>query len=248
MTPAVVSESIDRRVLGGLVFVDAITGASVVDPLQVTSAQLRVRANRSGVYAIFDAPGFTTLTAQFNPVPATWPAAQSFEVSVQDPSLHYLPRRAQIQAPQSLAAAFNPQPVMLYPATSAVIEPNWAVIRASVTGTGGSGLPWAVVQALRADNSVAATGVTDSRGEALLAVAGLGVQVSSDSSGSVTEMTVPVTVQAWFDPGVLNEPSGWISNPDDILANLSNSALKTGQMTGDIGARQVLFASITISI
>lgn len=99
------SESTDRRVLGGFVFRDAITGTSVVDPLAVTSTSLQVRANRSGVYAIFDAPGFHDLTSQFNPAASAWPAAQSFEVTVKDPRLRYLPRRAQVQAPQSLISA-----------------------------------------------------------------------------------------------------------------------------------------------
>ncbi len=237
----------DRRVLGGFVFVDAITSASIGDPLAVTSTNLRLRANRSGVYAIFDAPGFSGLTAQFNPTAAGWPAAQSFEVTVQDPSLRYLARRAQVQAPQSLAGVFNPQQISLYASPSAVLAPNWAVVRASVTGSAGRGLPWAVLQVIRSDNSVAATGMADARGEALLAVTGLGVQVSATASGSVTERTIPVTVQAWFEPSVLKQPSGWVPNPDDILGNLSNASLKTGKQAGTLGAGQTLLAAIMIS-
>jgi hypothetical protein len=242
------TESVDRRVLGGIVFVDAMTSTSIVDPLSVTGTSLKLRVNRSGVYAIFDAPGFTSLTSQFNPATPAWPAAQSFELTVRDTSGRYLARRAQVQAPQSLSAVSTPQPVLLYPGPSAPTAPNWALVRASVTDTGGSGLPWAVIRVIRADNSIAATGVTDARGEALLAVMGLGVQVSTTTTGSVTEITIPVTVQAWFDPGVRQQPPGWIPDPDDILGNLSNTLLKTGRGTGALGAGQVLLMPITIAV
>jgi hypothetical protein len=241
------SESIDRRVLGGINFVDAITNASIVDLLTVTSTTLRLRANRSGAYAIFDAPGFSSLTSQFNPAATGWPAAQTFEVTVKDPNLRYLARRAQVQTPQSLAGVFNLQQVQLYASPSALLAPNWAVVRASVTGSNGSGLPWSVVRVVRSDNSIAATGTTDARGEALLAVTGMGVQVSANASGAVTEITIPVIVQAWFDPTVLQQPAGWIPNPDDILSNLSSASLKTGTQTGQLGPGQTLFAAIKIS-
>jgi len=241
------SESRDHRVLGGFIFIDAITGASIVDRLAVTGTNLRLRASNNGVYAIFDAPGFSDLTTQFNPTAAGWPTAQSFEITVQDPSRRYLARRAQVQAPRSLDGVFTTQPISLYASPSAVLAPNWAVVRASVKGSAGIGLPWAVLQVIRSDNSVAATGITDARGEALLAVTGLGVQISATASGSVTERTIPVTVQAWFDPSVLQQPSGWIPNPDSILGNLSNVALRTEKQNGALGAGQTLFAAIVIS-
>jgi len=93
--------------------------------------------------------------------------------------------------------------------------------------------------------------VTDARGEALLAVPGLGAQISDSGSGPVTVGTTAVTVQAWFDPSVLKQPAGWIPNPDDILnipGGLAASALPTGKTTGSISATQVFFAGITISV
>jgi len=242
-----IDESVDRRVLGGITFTDAITNTAVLSALSIRSSLLQLQPNRSGVYVVFDGPAFHGLTLEFNPAPASWPPPQSFEVTVQDPSLNYLGRRVQIQAPQPLTST-APQTVALYPAAAARTEPNWAVIRASVTGTSGAGLPWAVVQAIKSDNTVAATGVTDARGEALLAVPGLGIQVSADGSGSVTEVTIPVTVQAWFDPTVQAQPAGWVPNPDDILGNLSNPQLKTGKTTGALGPQQTLFAKITIAV
>jgi hypothetical protein len=241
-------ESVDRRVLGGFVFVDGITSESVERPLTVNSGALVVRGNRSGVYAIFDGPGFRALTNQFTPV-LPWPPPQNFEITVTDPTRRYLARRAQIQAPQVLTGAAAPQQVRLYPSAGSTVEVNWAVVRASVRSGAGAALPFSVVRVLLAsDSSVMATGVADERGEALLAVRGMGLQVSSSATDPVTDQTTPVTIQAWFDPSVLTRPLGWIPNPDDILENLANPALKTGTQAEALGARQTIFASITISV
>jgi hypothetical protein len=242
------SESVDRRVLGGFVFVDSITGASIDDPLSVVSPALQLLANRSGIYAILGAPGFAAQTGMFDPQPAQWLSPQSFEVTVQDPSLRYLARRGAIQAPQALATLATPTRIPLYASPAAVLAPNWAVVRASVTATAGDGLPWAMLQIVKSDGTVAATGMTDAHGEALLAVMGLGVQVSAAASGAVTEITIPVTVKAWFDPSVRQQPAGWIANPDDILGNLSNPVLAQGSFSGALGAGQVLVAPITIAV
>jgi hypothetical protein len=246
MTPGVL-ETVDRRVLGGFMFVDASTGQPIDAPVTVASSQMKVRANHSGIYAIFDAPGFRALTTQFIPT-TPWPALQNFEISVSDASLRYLPRRAQVQAPRVLTGVAAPQPVPLFPGPGSTVEPNWAVVRVSVRSNANASLPFSVVRVIQAPNTVMATGMADQRGEALLAVVGLGLQVSSTDTDPVTETTTAVTIQAWFDPSVLDRPKGWIPNPDDILDNLANPALKTGSMTGAIGARHTLIAGITISV
>ena len=66
-------ELVDRRVLGGFVCVDAITGSPVVPAIPVTTPQWTVKPNRSGIYVIFNGPGFDLLTGQFIPT-GTWPA------------------------------------------------------------------------------------------------------------------------------------------------------------------------------
>ena len=241
-------ESVDRRVLGGFSFVDAITSIVITVPLTVTSQQLQVKRNYSGVYAIFDGPGFHGHTGEFIPA-GDWGPVQLFEIAVRDPSLRYLPRRAQVQAPQKLVAGtFAIQQVLLYPTPSSPVELNWAVVRAVVVSTSGTPLPWSAVEVLLIDKSVAAKGVADERGQALLAVPGMGIQVTSHATDPVTEATTAVTVQAWFDPGVLKQPAGWAPNPDDILGNLTNPALKTNTQNGALGARETLFATITISV
>ena len=152
MSSAMFLEQSDRRVLGGFVLSDAITHASVLTPLNVTSKQLKIKVNRSGVYAIFDAPTFSAPTGQFLSATASWPVGQS-EVTVQDPSLRYLPRRAQVQAPQTPAVGnpqvtfAGPQSIALYPSPSAGVELNWAAVRATVLGSAGNGLAMAMGEA-----------------------------------------------------------------------------------------------------
>ena len=258
------NESVDRRILGAFVCVDAITGASVVNPMTVTSPQWRVKPNRSGIYVIFDGPGFRPLTTQFLP-DASWPQAPtSFEVTLQDPSRRYLPRRAMVKAPlkvpaiassatasatnpaavaalQDSTSVFDPQEVPLYPAPSAPVGPGWAVIHVSVTGASGAGLPWAVLQFTRGDTSAVTTCQADASGEALLAVPGIpisAVQTSATTTGGpVTSTTIAVTVTAYFDPAIPT-PAGWI--PDTDAFNISASTVKSSSQSVQLGAGQEL--------
>lgn len=269
------SQSIDRRVLGAFRCVDAITRRSVSDGLSVTSTQLTLHPNRSAIFVIFNAPGMDALTSEFDP--PTWPTPSTFEVSIQDANRRYLPRRAKVQAPRKLPAKpfdpatvlndpdviFNPQSVDLFPTPAATLSPNWAVIHISVVNgdTPPKGLPWAVVRVTRSDNNaLLAQTVTDRRGEGLLAIPGLGPEVSGSDSGAVTQATVAVTVTAWFDtstpvplfdPSVPDRaPSGWFPNPDDIFSNLASDSLKKGTLTPptQIGPGQTLNRSLAISV
>jgi hypothetical protein len=267
-------ESVDLRILGAFVCVDAITAGTVVNPVSATAPQWSLKPNRSGIYVIFNGPGFDLLTTQFLPS-GTWPAPISFEVTLQDPNRRYLPRRANVKAPLSVPAigpapagsttnpasvaalqdpttVFVPQPVSLYPAPSAPTGPNWAVIHASVTRAGTTpvqGLPWAVLQVMRnSDNTVLATGQADANGEALLAVVGLTVETNTSGTGPVTLSTVAVTVKAFFDPSILNQPSGWIPNPDDILNSLSNPALLSSSQSISIASGQETQMSFALTV
>ncbi|MGA3345122.1 MAG: hypothetical protein ABSC76_09670 [Terracidiphilus sp.] len=257
-------ENVDRRVLGAFVCVDAITGNSVVPAIPVTAPQWTVTPNRSGIYVIFNGPSFDSLTDQFIPS-GTWPAPVSFEVSLQDPSLRYLPRRANVQAPLAIPAyppvptaptpptgVFAPQQVSVYPSPAGVIGPNWASIHASVTLQGTTppqGLPWAVLQVIQnSDNSVLATGQTDANGEALLAVVGLTVQANTGGTGPVTVSTVAATIKAYFDPSVLTQPAGWIPNPDDILTDLTNPAFKSSSQAVELSSGLEIALSFAITV
>ena len=255
------SATVDRRILGAFVCVDAITGVSVVPAVPVSAPLWTIKPNRSGTYVIFDGPGFDALTDEFDPS-GTWPAPTSFEVALQDPTTRYLPRRANVQAPLAIptippvlttpTGVFAPQQVTLYLSPAAAFGPNWAVIHASVTQSGSSplqGLPWAVLQVVRtSDNTVIATGQTSTNGEALLAVIGLTVQANSSGGGPVTVSTVAANITAYFDPGNLKQPTGWIPNPDDVLSNLTNPALVSSSQSVQLSAGQELSMSFSLTV
>ncbi|MGD0096980.1 MAG: hypothetical protein ABSB60_10825 [Terracidiphilus sp.] len=254
-------ENVDRRILGAFVCVDAITGSSVVPAIPVTTTQWTVKPNRNGVYVVFDGPGFDQQTGEFIPS-GTWPSPATFEVSLQDPSLRYLPRRANVKAPQPVPAyppvpsppteVFAPLQITVYPSPAGAIGPNWAAIHASVTVAGSSppqGLPWAVLQIVQnSNNTVLATGLTGLNGEALLAVVGLTVQANTGGGGPVTISTVAATINAYFDPSVLTQPAGWIPNPDDILTTLPNPAFKSASQTVELSSGQEVAMSFAISL
>lgn len=253
------TESVDRRILGAFVCIDAITGSSVVPAIPVVpDPQWTVASNHSGIYVIFDGPGLDLLTDQFLPS-GPWPAPVSFEVTLQDPNLRYLPRRATVQAPlavptspATLSGVFVPQQVSVYPSAAAAVGPNWAVIRASVTLSGTTppqGLPWAYLQVVQNSNkTVLATGVSDTNGEALLAVIGLTVQPNTSGTGPVTTSVTPATVTAYFDPAILKQPTGWIPDPDDISLNLSNPALKSSSQPVQLSSGKEFPMSFQITV
>ena len=261
-------ENCDRHALAGFRCVDAITSRSIVDPIQVMGSPLVLRRNSIGVFAVMDAPGVSRKATQsLTPPASTWPAPVSYEIRLEDPSQNYLPRRATLVAPQPLppdvapgatptpAAPASPpllttpQQIVLYPGPAAALAPNWAVVRVSVlsTDTPPVGLPWAVIQVTGIPGTTPA-GVTNRLGDALLAIPGLGLKLSSASTGSVTETLTPATVTVWFDPSVLKQPPDWVSNPDDILLNLSNTQWKTASKPVQLGPGQTAFVNFSISM
>ena len=254
-------ENVDRRILGAFVCVDAITGNSVVPAIPVTAPQWTVKPNRNGVYVIFDGPGFDKQTGQFIPT-GDWSHQAPIEVSFEDPSLRYLPRRASFNAPLPVpvyppvpnppTGVFAPHKIAVYPSAAGVVGPNWATIHASVTQQGTTppkGLPWAVIQVIQNSNhAILANGQTGPNGEALLAVVGLTVQANTGGGGPVTISTVAATVTAYFDPSVLGQPAGWIPNPDDILNNLSNHALKSSSQPVELTSGQEMAMSFAITL
>ena len=72
------TEYVGRRALGGVQCVDSVTKASILDPLMVTSDQLTMRPNRSGVFVVWDGPGLHQATT-FVP-PTSWPPPADYEM------------------------------------------------------------------------------------------------------------------------------------------------------------------------
>jgi hypothetical protein len=100
----------------------------------------------------------------------------------------------------------------------------------------------------QSDSTVLATGQTDTNGEALLAVIGLTVEPNTSGTGPVTLSTVSAIVTAFFDPTILSRPPYWIPNPDDILSNLLNPALKSSSQSVLLRSGQELSMSFAIAV
>ena len=247
-------ENLDRRVLGAFRWIDAISRKPVRDKLPVRSASLKLLAKDSGIYVVLDAPGMSALTTQFD-VTSPWPAPAAFEVQVDDASRQYLPRRAQVAFPRALAplsepgSVLAPQRIDLYPGPAAPTAPNWAVLRLSVRDGSKNGLPWAVTRVLRtSDNAVLATGMTDRRGEGLLAIPGLGVRANANGGGAVMESSVAVTVQAVFDPSVLNQNADWVPDPDLLLQAPDSPAFRRASAAAQVAGGAMLPITLTIAL
>jgi hypothetical protein len=197
-------ERVESRVLGALRFVDAVTGIAISSPFTVAAPGVRLLRNRSGLYVIHKAPGFEAYLASFAMPPAT-PAVGSvgIELTVGDPSGRYLPRAATLAlprdpSPSATASLFQPVDIPLFPAPSARIAFNWAVLRVTVTAANGDRLGGALLRVLR-NGGVLARGLSDWRGEALVPVAGVPVTTFGDSSGAVVISVIEVALQGVFD-------------------------------------------------
>jgi len=244
-------DSVDRRVLGAVRFLDATTQLAIRHGLRVRAADASLLVNRSGLWVIWKAKGLEGHSTVFEAPPAA-PALASVSVDliVDDSEARYLARRATVKLPRDPALAtatqvnslFRPQDVRMYPAPNAATSPGWALVRAHVArASGGAPLAGALVRVLRpADQQVLARGMSDSRGEALVAVPGIPVTSFSSGDGPPIATEIDVTVQAIFDPAAGADP-----DPDAIE---SASGLPATSSAQKLAARQQLAVSLTIAV
>lgn len=244
-------ELVERRVLGAVRFVDAATGSRVIDPLSVRAEGARFVRNRSNHYVIFDAPGLEEHTDSFESPPNTPPLSSVVvTLEVADPGGRYLTRRSIIRlprdpdptrtgAPDSLFKAIE---VTLFPSPSAGTRPGWAVVRGTVVEVGtGRPLGGALLRVERvSDASLLARGMSDARGEALVAVPGIPV-ITFGEGDAVTETTVDVALSAVFDPA-----AGAVADPDDLEAR--RDVLPTHSFNGRLSSGRVLAANFAVAL
>lgn len=153
-------ETVDRRVLGALQLVDAVTGlpitvaprielraatiANVPIDVALQENTVRLRQNRSGLVVILSAPFFDTYTGAFdNPVtpPQTTPDPLRLRFGLIDAGPSHLPQEFIVDLPRALdpAAAgsvFEPVRVEVFRAPNAPVLPGWALVRVRVTKSG----------------------------------------------------------------------------------------------------------------
>ena len=204
-------ENVDRRVLGALRLVDGNTGAVLREPLLLSLPGARVQRNRSGLWVFSDLAALADHVAAFD-APPPLPAVGSISLTavVSDPSGRYLPRRATLALPRDATAAnaglvgslFRPIDIVLWPSPAAPTGANWAVLRISVVDTvSGDALGGVLLRITRAGATLA-QGLSDWRGEALVAVPGVPVTTWSDEPDAVVALEINATLDAVFDPDV----------------------------------------------
>jgi len=202
-------ERVDSRVLGALRCIDAGTRAQVPGPLQVQIAGARVLRNRSGLYVIAQADALAAHAAAFDAPPVV-PALGSvaLQATVSDPAGRYLPRRAALALPRDPAPAnaalagslLRAIELPLYSSATAPTGLNWSVLRLSVRDSASGDALGGTLVIARAGSQVLARGLSDWRGEALLAVAGVPVTTWSDDPHAVVVTELAARLEWVFDP------------------------------------------------
>jgi hypothetical protein len=251
-----VPDIIDRRVLGALRLVDHTTTALIRRPLQVTSDRVCFIRNRSSFYVVSSAPGLASHLTEFESVPSQ-PAVGSVQISVNiaDRQRTYLPRLMTIELPRNpdpavsdqAGSLFQPVDVPMYRASNAFTNVNWSVIRGSVFRLDDQSnrrpIRGALLRVIRTDDDVVlARGLSDTRGELIVTVAGIPItnfsngdeDEDSTPSGPVITSETPVRLEMIVDSAL-----PWPVNPDVLEANIATMlrnqdqptllTLKTGQ-------------------
>ena len=251
-----VPDIIDRRVLGALRLVDHPTEAVIRRPLQVTADNVRFIQNLSSCYVVSTAPGLASHLTEFD-APPSQPAVGSIPITVivSDKQRTYLPRIMTIELPRNpdptasdqADSLFQPVDVFMYRASNAFTNVNWSVIRGSVfrLDEQNNRIPirGTLLRVIRTDDdAVLARGLSDTRGELLVTVAGIpianfsNVEEDEDNtpSGPVITSETPVRLEVIVDSAL-----PWPVNPDVLEANIATMlrnqdqptllTLKTGQ-------------------
>jgi hypothetical protein len=202
-------ERIDARALAAVRFVDPATGFAVATPLRLTAPPTAdLMRNRSGLYIV---RGFAPLAAHTEafPAPPATPAIGSVPLvfEVDDPAGVYLRRRVRLDLPRDAApentdaenSVFRPVDVELYRSPAAPLGANWAALRMSLTErASGDALAGALVRVV-SNGSVLARGLSDDRGEAVVAVVGVPITTWSEDEAAVIVTEISATVEIFFD-------------------------------------------------
>lgn len=238
------AETVERRVLGALRFVDAVTGTRVLAALSVTPpAGVRGTRNLSGLWVITGTPALAAVTADAAVPPFDPGDAAPHVFAVEDPSGGYLPRQVVVDLPRDpdpanqddAGSLYRPVDVRMFPAPAARTSPNWAVVRATVEGDApGTTRPGALVRVRTVpDGDVLARALADGRGEALVAVPGIPVTTwDGGGGGAVLTSEVDVDLEVVWDPDAdgLPDPDALERRADELVASTTRVTLAAGRV------------------
>jgi hypothetical protein len=205
-------EHIEARALAALKPVDAATGVQLDDALRVRALDGRATfvRNRRGLLALTHWSTLASHRDAFETPPTTTGiGSETLRVAIEDPLGRYLPRIASIALPRDPDPAnasdpdslFVPIEIPMFPASHSPTGANWSLLRVSLREqTSGDALGGALIRVLRGGD-VIARGLTDGRGEALVAVIGVPVMTfGADEDDTVIVSTISVSLEAIFDP------------------------------------------------
>ncbi len=271
-------EYIDQRIFGAFMLVDAATGQHIARPLQIEAATGRVVRNTSNLYVVVAADGFTDYSLSFDTPTTPDLGSIPFSITIRDPQRQYLAQQITLNLPRDPDPAnaddaensiFHPRPVTLFPTPAAPIMANWSVIRAAVTVDGsGEPLSGALVLVIQ-DDTIIGRGLSDARGEALIAVSGVPVTTwngddlddedenpgggrgrggrrgpgadDDDETPLVLVSEIAVTLQTIVDPAATGLP-----DPEDLEARRASLPMTEQPLSLAAGRHEGV--SITVSI
>lgn len=262
-------ERLDDRVLCAFRCVDATTRTSVDAPLRIRSIappHPRLRSNSRGLLVVTEWAPLGQHNRTFAAPPAE-PAAESLPLAlvVEDPQGRYLPRLVRVSLPRiadpdvaaTSGSLFSPIEVPMYAAAAAAVEANWAVVRVSVRSGSDEALGGALLRVSR-NGTVLATGLSDWRGEALVAIAGVPIISFSDNQNTALTSDLDVVLEGIFDPGTgTRTPLAQVRDgpPPSVLPLVDPEALASAgdqvprqQRTLRIAARRQITTTLQIDI
>jgi hypothetical protein len=185
-------EHIERRIVGAIRWIDAISLAPIALPLAASSDELRFQRNLSGLTVVTHADGLTTYENTFDLEDLATAdevdlGSLELEGEVVDPSGTYLPRKFTLALPRDPSpelddnnqrpanTLFTPFNIELLPSPTARVPAGWAQVRVLIENADGDPIPNAIARVVTDDVAAKVLGIgqADSRGETLVAIAGL---------------------------------------------------------------------------
>lgn len=203
-------ERVESRALAALRFVDAPTRTTITTPLTVRAPGGGVEwvHNVSGLWVVASWTELAEHAAAFREPPSV-PAAGSLRLAltVADPTGVHLPRAVSLPLPRDPDPEHLSEPdslfraveVPMYPTARAVPGANWSVVRVSLREGGGDALGGALLR-VRRNGDVLGRGLTDGRGEALVALPGVPMVTFGEDDEAVVVTEIAVSLEAVFDP------------------------------------------------
>jgi hypothetical protein len=237
-----ITTRLDRRALGAIEFIDAMTGATITRAMQVQTVQseAKIYRQRSGLWVIADAPGLHDYTLEFSQAPAM-PAVGSLPITVTviDPGREYQSTTVEVPLPRdpdpaAANSVLKPHQVKLWRTAAAALSPSWTVYQATLVMAGTeTPVEGALLSLVAGGHTVHA--LSDMTGQATLALVGQSL-FSLDSNAKLTrtlaaQVSVRRDVPAARLPNVEAEIARLMGK--SVLASFSRSLL-TGASTSEV--------------